>query len=211
MSAKISMHVINLERSTERYQSMIKQWSDIFDLQRFNAIDAKEHGISAQMAAKKSHYALLNQLKNRPEPFQIIAEDDVMKTWRFDHEWPIIESFLTTSDWDIITLDPLLQFANLNKCANLNKEKKDLFQIDQFRSMGFLIYSKKCIDQIVEESSSKEIDKIITHNKKFNKFTHKYLTVFQGQLKSIISPGTNYTQYYKNTENFLDRLMQKVN
>ena len=206
--SKLTMHVINLEKSKDRYQSMLRQWSDNFNLERFNAVDAAASKITPQMACKRSHYALLKTLKDSPEPFHIICEDDVMKTWRFDHEWPVIEAFLKTDDWDLITLDPLLQFANLKECIQMNKIQKDLFEITNFRSTGFLIYSKKCIQQIIEDTSNKEIDKVITHDKKFKKFTPKYLTVFQGQLKSIISPSTNYTAYYKNSEDFLDRLRQ---
>jgi hypothetical protein len=211
---KMTMHVINLERSKDRFDSMLKEWSDFFTIERFNAIDAKEAGLTAQKACKKSHYALIRQLAATPGDFHIIAEDDVFRTWRFNHEWPIIKDFLTTADWDIVSLDPLLQFANFDDTVALNSGAntgaKDLFQVPNFRSMGFIIYSKKCLEQIQEDTSDTEIDKIITHGPNFKKFTPKYLTVSQDRKPSIISPGVNYSGYYKNTETFLNKLRNKI-
>jgi GR25 family glycosyltransferase involved in LPS biosynthesis len=207
--SKLVMYVINLNSRPEKFAHMTREFSSTFSLERFPAIDAKDHGITGREACKKSHYTLISQLKRNCPEYVIIAEDDLTKTKYFDIFWPRIYDYMISNhDWDLISLDPLLQFASFGRSVNMNKNSDTVFTLPNFRSTGFIIYSKRCIEKmILDETSKKEIDKLITHDSKLKKCTPHFLLTKQGIFSSDISPQEkNVDVYYKNTEIFLDQL-----
>jgi hypothetical protein len=189
-----TMHVINLKRSKERWEHMTKEWQNDFQLEKYEAVDAKIKKIKGNQACKESHLGLLKSLKSVVgKKYHIVCEDDIYKTKNFYEMWPgILEYIQTNNDWDIISLDP---FLNVDFC-NIRSYNKTFNKIDIFRNLGFAIYSHDFIIKLDIDKYLKTWgipDMTIARNINFRKLTPKKLCVRQIEgVSERLGKNTNY-------------------
>jgi hypothetical protein len=160
---------------------MKQEWSNVFNLKRFAAIDAKKKKISTNTACKESHLAVIESLKNiTGQKFHLVAEDDVYRTAEFADMWPEILKFAEEDpNYDIIALDPIL---NKDNCHIQEHTNPHLYNVSKFRNMGFVIYSHKFITNVDLTNYGKYwglLDMTMTRDPKVKKVTPRKLCIRQ--------------------------------
>jgi len=168
-----------MDKRSDNWTYMQKEWGHIFDLQRMSAVDAQEHNIPPYAACRRSHIAAFRQAILSPHAYSIIMEDDIYKTAEWGAYWPKIREFLDNdgAEWDFISFDPNLACDEIV----FSKYNSHLVKLDRFRNAGFIIYKNSFLRQYVDEfeKATQVLDMSVTHDPRFTKLTPATLLVRQ--------------------------------
>lgn len=207
-------YCINLDRHPQHFQDILRDWSDILDIERVSAVDAHARKISGRDALRTTTLNLLSKIvREHPQsPFAIVMEDDVYKTQHFDISlWRKILDFVQSpsnaSSWDMFTLDPLLTFDNVQ----LRPVYDFLFKISSFRSTGFMIYNVQFLKKHLHEISKcpGPLDMSMAYKPQYRKMTARVLMVRQRTDKGSSTSGNPTTAHYDKLWDQTEEILQR--
>jgi GR25 family glycosyltransferase involved in LPS biosynthesis len=174
-------YCINLDREPEKYENILKKFSDILEIKKIHAIDGKLNNISGRQALYMTNVNFFIDIVNSDKikkPYFIIIEDDIYKFNNFDYYWPKILKFINNinNKWDFISLD---FFLNLEK-PKLEIYNDIFYKIHKSRTCGFMIYNTKFIKNNIEYLKNCGcLDMTMKHNPKFIQLIPKDLIIKQ--------------------------------
>jgi len=217
-------YCINLDKKPDNIERIYKDWSKYLDIKRIPAMTGVRSNYlkAGQVGCRLSHLKLFNDFLNLDAPYFIVMEDDVYQTSNFtDSIWNEILTFINTKDdsikWDFITLDPFICYENDKN--NFTKYSDIFLKIDCFRSMGMIIYNGNFFKnnllklKVLEASSIKPIDILLTFDTEFIKLTPTKLLVRQYTDKGSSTSGQNttsdYNAHWDKTEKVLNEFNSK--
>ncbi len=207
-------YCINLDRHPQHFQDILRDWSDVLDIERVSAVDAQARKISGRDALRTTTFNLLSKIvREHPlSPFAIVMEDDVYKTQHFDISlWRKILDFVQSPSnahsWDMISLDPLLTFDNVQ----LRPVYDFLFKISSFRSTGFMIYNISFLKKHLHEISKcpGPLDMSMAYKPQYRKMTARVLMVRQRTNKGSSTSGNPTTAHYDKLWDQTEEILQR--
>jgi len=139
-------YVINLDRRTDRWEQIQKDWADYSDINLIR-VSAVEYN-PGKVGCARSHLKLVQHAKDHKMPYILVMEDDAIPTQHFKKLWKRCLRYLDNhqEDWDIFNGGSTL--VSLKK-GNPKKLTKTLVSTDFSFGTHFVIYNEKCYDKVL--------------------------------------------------------------
>lgn len=182
---------INLDRRSDRWQNVSRVFSkESLFVERWSAIDCKNHNIPGPTAAKLSHISLLNFCKDSNINHIVIFEDDIALCHNFTKQLNTIIEYLP-SDWEILTLSSFkAKFNPINQYIGR-------LLSPMYGAHGILL-NKNGISKVLESDHGKCLEEIYYYSvENFYGVTLDHTLAFQNGIDSDI-PETSILSEYKN-------------
>lgn len=145
-------YVINLEKRKNKYDRVLEDFKDSFDIERFIAIE-HENG---HIGCGESHKAIVQKAKDEKKDTVLILEDDCKPLEYFKERWPIIKQWLDNNmeKWEVFNGGPLHSVGE-EKLFDIDTDN-DLYSMERGKCTQFMYINKSAYDKILEWSYDKD-------------------------------------------------------
>jgi GR25 family glycosyltransferase involved in LPS biosynthesis len=209
-NSAVTAYVINLDSRKDRWAAIQTNFKDINSIQlvRFSAIVERPGFIGCA----KSHLKLIQEAKERGDPFVMILEDDaiIKNPTTFEEQWDSILKWLKNhiDEWDVFNGGPGFWSGNagVNKIIDV---KRRIVDIRGGLCTHFVCYSSRAYDKLLTWTSSiGPIDVFIA-----NKFTvlsaYPILSIQRPSYSNLWNHHTDYTGRYNYAEHIIKAALDR--
>ena len=213
METKYQVFFINLEERKDRLEKIInefKDFSNLFELNRFNAIKDKE----GWRGCAKSHLELIKYAKKNNLEYIITCEDDVIikDKVNFEKRFRNIINFLFNNldKWDVFNASPLCP-CNFKIKSNfeLLDKTENICKISFGASTTFMIFNKSSYDKILNYSFKNNIDNYIGQKCKIITSIPFLVIQEDGFSNTCNNNRENLKEIFDKSESFLIKKIKK--
>jgi hypothetical protein len=149
-------YVINLDKSTERWNQIQQDWKGVFPLNRVSAVEASPGWIGCAL----SHIKIIEEAKMRGDPYVLVWEDDCIPRKRNGEHtsphvikqlWDSVLSKLSQNRerWDIVLGATSRIFETPTKDPVLSTNMVKVYQIKHGFCAHWILYNASIYDKMI--------------------------------------------------------------
>lgn len=203
------VYVINLDKSTDRWEKLQKTWNGVFDLERVSAVEASPGWIGCIL----SHVKAIEQAKARGDPYVLVWEDDcIPKSSRnprlIKTLWDEILPNLIkhTNKWDVIIGGSTAIYqAEPTLDRDLSTPNVKVFRLPRGATTHWTFYNASSYDKIIEWKNGAKTRAIDEHMYDCARvfITAPFMAEQEECYSFLQQKITNYSANFDKTEKYL--------
>uniref|UniRef100_A0A6C0AJ18 Glycosyltransferase n=1 Tax=viral metagenome TaxID=1070528 RepID=A0A6C0AJ18_9ZZZZ len=204
-------HVINLDKRTDRWANLEKEWKGAFKLTRVPAVEASPGWVGCAL----SHIKIIEDAKARGDPYVLVWEDDCIPRNRHPRAikelWDEVSYKLSLypDQWDIVLGATSAAYNSATYNPTLSTHHVQVYNLPHGFTTHWVLYNSRIYDRMIswKEVQEPQIDVYL-----FKNFRVKVIVPFVAEqapgFSDIESHVADYTNMFNRTEEHISHLRQ---
>jgi hypothetical protein len=202
-------YVINLEKRTDRWTDLEREWKGVFKLTRVPAVETSPGGVGCTL----SHIKICEEAKARGDLYVLAWEDDCTPRNRHPRAikalWEeVLPKLVQHRDqWDIVLGATSAAYKGATRNPLLSTPNVTVYDLPHGFTAHWILYNESSYDKMIEWKAVREPQNDVYMFQHFRiKVVMPFLAEQRPSYSNLVNEETNYHEMFERTEQQLKNI-----